>query len=372
MRRLIFLVPVAVVIAAWMLYEAPKRPARSAAPRPAAKAAPAVDAPIHVPETKIAAKPKPSLPAPATKPEAAEEPIPDFIGTLDLKEGTASVRGRVLDYRGQGVDGAVVTLLARGGDLDEPIFTDPTGKYEFLGLAAAEYTILCEYAPNDTAYVSQTGSAVLAEGESRTIDFHLDADSGTAMITGKISLGGAGLADCRIEIYSERSSFQATGSTGADGAYLLSGLPVGPALIRIVRTEGETETVLDERDVDLLDRAEVSLDVPAKELLALDVRLLSTDGTPVAEERVCAQHIRRTDDSVHTTIAAWGTTDENGKIRFPSLRPGEYVVAAESARASLRLAAASTLELRQEAPAETSESSAAPVDSVDGSTEADR
>jgi hypothetical protein len=122
--------------------------------------------------------------------------------------------------------------------------------------------------------------------------------------------------------------------TGADGRYVLSGLPVGSYRISVTRTGYVSKRYGEERNTQ---PAQVNMS-PTWRVTDIDValepgrhiagRILDEDGTPFAGAVVEAL-IARVDRGRDTlTGVASSATDDRGEFRLHGLAPGEYFVSA--------------------------------------------
>lgn len=345
MKKILLVLPLVILAVAVGSYRAPQR-TRKEEPRVAkARRAPIPErgAPASAP------KPREEKPAPPIRPEDEERPeeiSPDFIGHLDLKEGAGVIRGRLLRSNGSEAKLAIVTLTGEedGGSIS--LFTDDRGAFEFLGVSAGPFQILCEYFPGDDVLVTKTASVAVAEGEVRQVELLLDPEQGTAVLAGRVESGTVPVPGCRVEVLSSSSSFRAEGRTRADGSYEITSLPGGPALVRILREEESVQTVLGEREMTLVGRQEYDLRVDEGRIAALEIRLRTKTGEPLPEERVCAQIVLRSEEGTSSSPAAWGCTDRDGRIRFPMLKCGDYLLTGAGGRESLTLKENTTVEIR--------------------------
>lgn len=82
-------------------------------------------------------------------------------------KGRGRAQGRILDESDQPIDGVKVTLVqASSGDGPEPLFTNKSGKFGYLGLAGGTWDVTCE----KDGYVTAVGTVQISEfGSSPTV-----------------------------------------------------------------------------------------------------------------------------------------------------------------------------------------------------------
>lgn len=349
-KHWIVLVSLLAIAAGWYFYRPPQSRnitvARKTRPQSEANGNPVVPTDASNGKTAASATPAASVPVDPKEDPNREPEECNGYGRVDLADGTASIRGNVLSAEGRGVYEAVITLLNHDKEIEEPIFTDEKGGFEFVRVPAGEYIVLCEYAPEDGIYVSDSAVATVTDGQNARVEIKLEPE-GTAVLSGTVRSEKGPLSGVRVELQSDRSSFQATATTEGDGAFLLSRVPAGPARVRVIQ-EGGGESVLYDASVEIGTQPHLNITVRMERRATLSVRVLTQANEPVTESRVCAMKVERAERSVHSKIAAWGYTDEKGEIRFENLEMGEYSVQGEGT-GSLRVplqSPAMTAELR--------------------------
>jgi hypothetical protein len=111
----------------------------------------------------------PRVPTPGTPPTELD------VAAATRPRGTGTITGSVISQRRRPIDGALVTLLLKGRDLEggeehyRVAVTDASGRFTLPGAPAGSY-LLKAYAP-DTIYVSRI--VALDEGETQRIEFGL-------------------------------------------------------------------------------------------------------------------------------------------------------------------------------------------------------
>ena len=208
--------------------------------------------------------------------------LASFIGCkpdVEVNEKTGSIQGKafyenenVLDY-----SGIQVSLISTNGlmavdycesrgiatnarKVEDIIFTDPEGKYNFTDVPEGVYTI-CASSDNSTKKAVLTNVTVTAGRTVAASDLGLTA---TGSITGKITIDGSTDGVLGLDVFIAGTSFVA--KVGSDGNYEISNIPAKKGYILCVQKEKYTTTIEDNLEVKGNDTVKID-----------DVNLLSKD-----------------------------------------------------------------------------------------------
>jgi hypothetical protein len=137
--------------------------------------------------------------------------------TVNFALNTTVLKGRVTNAAtAAGISGATVTLSPGGASRT----TDANGYYTFNNVAAGTYSVTAA----KTGYVSKTTSGVaVTAGATKTVNFALNASSGTGSVTGKITNAVTGLAISGATVKLGTT----TKTTATDGTYSFTGVTAG-------------------------------------------------------------------------------------------------------------------------------------------------
>ncbi|MDE2974532.1 MAG: carboxypeptidase regulatory-like domain-containing protein [Gemmatimonadota bacterium] len=223
---------------------------------------------------------------------------------------TGSIAGQVA-IEGRGIDGVTVAL---GGGATT--VTAGGGGYRFADVKAGDHTITISNYPAGAKFAASSASAELADaGEVVTVNFK-GSWIRTSAITGAVTAENDGLGGVTVKISGVSESEM---RTGADGAYVFTGLRAGDYTVEI--------SGVDPGDV-------VFASTSASVALAVDEsKPVDFEGTYVRTSSVMGQVGAEGSPLEGVTVSLAGrghdltkTTNGAGQYVFDSLRSGEYSV----------------------------------------------
>ena len=169
-----------------------------------------------------------------------ESKIISFDGTY-LR--TAGIEGRV-SIEGEGLSGVTVSL---GGSESGTTTTDAGGRYSFAKLKEGVYTVaISGYDADDYEFESTSESVTLATGETANVPFE-GTLLRTAGISGRVSVGGMGLAGVTVSLSGMDDPREAT--TNAHGQYGFAGLAEGTYVLSMTNPDPAEYSFETERSV---------------------------------------------------------------------------------------------------------------------------
>ena len=169
-----------------------------------------------------------------------ESKIISFDGTY-LR--TAGIEGRV-SIEGEGLSGVTVSL---GGSESGTTTTDAGGRYAFAKLKEGVYTVaISGYDADDYEFESTSESVTLATGETANVPFE-GTLLRTAGISGRVSVGGMGLAGVTVSLSGMDDPREAT--TNAQGQYGFAGLAEGTYVLSMTNPDAAEYSFETERSV---------------------------------------------------------------------------------------------------------------------------
>ena len=176
-----------------------------------------------------------------------------FAGTIIR---TASIGGMVT-VDGSGKEGVTVTLAGgTDGVVADPAKTGADGSYMFDGLRRGDYTVTITN-PDEARYSFTATERKVSVGVGQTQD---DVSfAGTMLreagISGRVSVGGMGLADVTVSLSGMDDPREAT--TNAEGQYGFAGLAEGAYTVAISGYDAAEYAFEAERSVTLTNRTEI-------------------------------------------------------------------------------------------------------------------
>jgi RNA polymerase sigma factor (sigma-70 family) len=267
--------------------------------------------------------------------------VPGVI-VFDIRiPGGASVRGRVLDDATSApVAGASVRLSVKSGTAVADIETGADGTFAVEDLPPGILDPIAVHRrgylslPDPPSYPPTERPIVLASGSSSDVEIRLKTG---AVVRGHVlTSAGAPVAGAKVEFFSPMRRIPA-GRSGADGGFRLECLPAGRGMIRAAADEGyprDFPTNWYQALQDGTAPAAWTVDVPPVGEVVKDLVLFSNgsvegvvvdgEGNPVPGTMV---GIGRSDFSTADGLIG-AATDEGGRFRLPSVRPGDGLVAA--------------------------------------------
>ena len=142
---------------------------------------------------------------------------------------TAAVEGRVI-IEGEGLAGVTVTLTGGPGNDNYTKLTGANGEYAFTELRPGDYQVsISGYDADDYEFASSAHDVSVELDETETVSF-TGLLLRTSGISGRVSVGGMGLADIAVTL--SGAADDAT-TTDASGQYAFAGLAAGDYTVSI-------------------------------------------------------------------------------------------------------------------------------------------
>ena len=142
---------------------------------------------------------------------------------------TAAVEGRVI-IEGEGLAGVTVTLTGGPGNDSYTKLTGDNGEYAFTELRPGDYQVsISGYDPDDYEFASSSHDVSVDLDETETVSF-TGVLLRTSGISGRVSVGGMGIADIAVTLSGAADD---TTMTDASGQYAFAGLAAGDYTVSI-------------------------------------------------------------------------------------------------------------------------------------------
>ena len=244
-----------------------------------------------------------------------ESKIISFDGTY-LR--TAGIEGRV-SIEGEGLSGVTVSL---GGSESGTTTTDAGGRYAFAKLKAGVYTVaISGYDADDYEFESTSESVTLATGETANVPFE-GTLLRTAGISGRVSVGGMGLAGVTVSLSGMDDPREAT--TNAQGQYGFAGLAEGTYVLSMTNPDPAEYSFETERSVTLAQSESKIENFEGTSLRTAGVAgMVTVEGSGISDVTVTL--IRVTGATSGDVIGIKKTGDDGG-YAFGDLLAGAYRV----------------------------------------------
>ncbi|NMH96275.1 MFS transporter [Pseudonocardia acidicola] len=245
------------------------------------------------------------------------------------------VKGAVRTAHGTELPYGVVTVTARDGRQVGRVPVAPGGGYALNGLAPGTYTVVVT-APGFQSDVA----AVTLNGAGAVRDFAL---RGNGQVSGIVrsAAGGPGLAGATVLATDTAGGIVGRTSTGPDGAFELSGLPLGETTL--------TASLPDHRPQAAT--VHIAFGAPSSVELILDTARGGLTGTVTGPDGRPLEGAIVTAGDMRGDVVAAATSGPGGAYELRNLAPGEYTVVASyhapaAARVELAAGGPATLDLR--------------------------
>ncbi|MBC8145097.1 MAG: carboxypeptidase regulatory-like domain-containing protein, partial [bacterium] len=278
----------------------------------------------------------------------------------------AIITGRIVDVDGNPIVGVMVEASSGKRDSPDSTVTDPSppvyngstdysdedGRYIIGGLEDGDYIVsasvwgpwvgITEWYDNATSFSDATLVRARINQTTSGIDFVLDVPSFDGVIRGVITdSSGAPIEGAYVgaDAGKERGPGIQTGTiTGADGTFVIEGLPDGEYMVNASAQSGWTMAMRWWRDAETPDDADVvSITDGVTNVASVDIRLPLVRGTSsisgtvtlgsggvLAEATVGVIVTDPSDSTVVYGVNAY--TDEQGRYTIPFLPAGSYMV----------------------------------------------
>ncbi|MCY2954473.1 MAG: carboxypeptidase regulatory-like domain-containing protein [Planctomycetota bacterium] len=253
--------------------------------------------------------------------------------TADLVLGfIAALSGTVFDHDGTtGLEGATVQLLQSGLPVASAV-TDAAGKYTIRLLAPGTYDLI---AFGDHTFEPRTGIQISAANPVVTVDFGPASGSLSATVTDEAT--GQPIAGAEVLVLQQLPGLEqliATVTTGADGRYIVAGLPAGSYRVFVMAAgHAFAQTVISVGAGAAMAAGAVSASAASGDIILGAPTTIAgnvcdgTGGQPVANATVYVK------SQSSTGPVAMTTTNENGDYAVTGLPAGSWdVVVAADAR----------------------------------------
>lgn len=334
---------------------APTRPTDPAAPPPATERPVAAEAPAEggragaerlLTHRVVAAVPPAQVPEGMTELQPGEDPVIDDAGTpvgpggggprrlpywsrwkRVPPSGEATVRGRVFDAAGRGVEGAEVfrVRLDADGRRDSPTSfqwvteiarTGPDGTFEALRQPEGRFVIAADWnavqrRPRGLDLAASAPAALVADGDAAVVELRLPIDTSQRATVRGVVLDekGAPKSNAQIDVPQRRER------TGPDGRFALRGVAAGTLPITVSATGYLEQSVSVDLPAGAERDVEVRLQLAESGDLALVGKVVDETGEPVAGVPVFLNAGRGG--------SRWAASGPDGVFRFDAL-PRKY------------------------------------------------
>ena len=247
------------------------------------------------------------------------------VGMADFEGAyirTASVEGQVV-IDGEGLAGVTVTLTGGRGNDDYTKMTGADGGYAFTELRPGDYQVsISGYDPDDYEFASTAHDVSVDLEETETVSF-TGILLRTSGISGRVSVGGLGLADVMVTL-SGADNFAQTAMTDASGQFAIAGLAAGDYTVTISGFDAVEYSFEASQAVTLEMDATAIVNFAGTSLRTASVAVMVTaDGEGVAG--ASATLIQVTGPTSGTVLGV-GVTGADGGYTFGPLLAGAYRV----------------------------------------------
>ena len=244
-----------------------------------------------------------------------ESKIISFDGTY-LR--TAGIEGRV-SIEGEGLSGVTVSL---GGSESGTTTTDAGGRYAFAKLKAGVYTVaISGYDADDYEFESTSESVTLATGETANVPFE-GTLLRTAGISGRVSVGGMGLAGVTVSLSGMDDPREAT--TNAQGQYGFAGLAEGTYVLSMTNPDPAEYSFETERSVTLAQSESKIENFEGTSLRTAGVAgMVTVEGSGISDVTVT---LIRVTGATSGDVMGIRRTGDDGSYAFGDLLAGAYRV----------------------------------------------
>ena len=244
-----------------------------------------------------------------------ESKIISFDGTY-LR--TAGIEGRV-SIEGEGLSGVTVSL---GGSESGTTTTDAGGRYAFAKLKAGVYTVaISGYDADDYEFESTSESVTLATGETANVPFE-GTLLRTAGISGRVSVGGMGLAGVTVSLSGMDDPREAT--TNAQGQYGFAGLAEGTYVLSMTNPDPAEYSFETERSVTLAQSESKIENFEGTSLRTAGVAgMVTVEGSGISDVTVT---LIRVTGATSGDVMGIRQTGDDGGYAFGDLLAGAYRV----------------------------------------------
>ena len=244
-----------------------------------------------------------------------ESKIISFDGTY-LR--TAGIEGRV-SIEGEGLSGVTVSL---GGSESGTTTTDAGGRYAFAKLKAGVYTVaISGYDADDYEFESTSESVTLATGETANVPFE-GTLLRTAGISGRVSVGGMGLAGVTVSLSGMDDPREAT--TNAQGQYGFAGLAEGTYVLSMTNPDPAEYSFETERSVTLAQSESKIENFEGTSLRTAGVAgMVTVEGSGIPDVTVT---LIRVTGATSGDVMGIRRTGDDGSYAFGDLLAGAYRV----------------------------------------------
>lgn len=251
---------------------------------------------------------------------------------MSLHRG-ASVSGRAVSTDGTPIAGARVLAVSTSEPfpLAEPrrdgVITGKRGEWSVAAVAAGSYRFVLSHPDYEPA----TTAPVVVDGTTPRSDIEIRAAAGGEVRGTVTSASGAPVAAADVSVVAGGSVVWRTARhtfTGADGTYVVRGLPRRRAQVVATHATGASDLV----EVDLADTARVTANLTLSIDGSIDGTVVTKSGEPVPEAQVVAEPDWSGDAGERDRWAVRGDqyriADAGGRFHIGGLPAGSYRVRA--------------------------------------------
>jgi protocatechuate 3,4-dioxygenase beta subunit len=259
---------------------------------------------------------QPASPPEDSEPPKTAEPL-DTAPTAAKTPGNAVLAGLVLDEQGEAVAGAAVVVHGETGRLGAA-WSDATGRYEVAELAAPQEVYV--QARKGAAAAAFAGPFFLDEGRLDEVNLVFAA---AASVEGRLRSADGNALRARVtaEPTGRNGVVVGIARAGSAGYFILKGLPPGSCDLYAEAEQPDgspPRTKLGEAYLVAGETRQMDLTYRDAKLLSISGRVTDSQGKPLR----ATVYAQGRDGRVQVQ------TDDDGAYVFPSLKPGQYMIAA--------------------------------------------
>ena len=229
----------------------------------------------------------------------------------------ASIRGRVVDPNGNGIEGEQVNLQLTFMEA-RTTFTDAEGGFEFVAVAPDTYMMTTGPFEGNARGLRKSGVQVGEEGVV-TVEFQTPVAAGK--LTGVVSMAGAPAGGIEVTVRDARGDVgEQVVQTDETGTYFFENIQFGRVQVTAKTSKGlssfETTNVAEGDTPTRLD-----LQIGSAVVMG---RALDEEGQPIAGAWCSLERADPEDIATGRGTVDFGNTDENGVYEVKGVEPGTY------------------------------------------------
>jgi protocatechuate 3,4-dioxygenase beta subunit len=238
----------------------------------------------------------------------------------------------VLDGEGLPVEGAAVQAVNNEAQKAAGEETDVDGIARFEHLLAGDYQVaftdISAFDVDSNSGNLDVNFRFITLQDDAVMEIVLGGPVRSADISGVVRRGGELLEQTTVAIITDTGVKTAT--TDSNGSYMIEGVPLGEfiLIVRAGQPLAGGSTFYD--NISIVDEGNMNYDIDMPDS-GVEISVFAADDhEPLQSIPVSVRPM----DASNISGGDFGLTDADGKLRFPGLAPGEYIVAAGNATAS--------------------------------------